>query len=1153
MRARFGLLAILAVACFLLVVNPAYPQSTAVAQLNGTVLDESGGAVRGASITLRETDTNRSYTTTSNDSGYYALANIPPGHYELTTAFKGFATILRKGVELTVGQSATIDVTLKIATTAEQVIVTTEAPVIEPSKTEISQVIGTQEINSLPISGRLFTDFALLTPGVATGRTSLQSTITEFEVTRVSFGGMRDLSNLVTVDGADNVNTATGSQRSTPPQDAVAEFRVVNSSFGAEYGRALGGIVNIVTKSGGNDFHGSVYDYLQNNYFDSRSILQQKPQQDTLRQNQFGVTAGGPIKTDKTFFFMNYEGQRRGESPTYPTTYLEPVQLLDGTNTTNVDLINSAKKMLGLAPEGCTVTLAQCPALSGTAFLNSVLKTKDNDYGIIKIDHQFNADNHLSLRYNIEDGRDLNQLVGSTLDGGGIGAPSSGHDVFVRDQSLVGTVATTLKPDLVNSVLVQYARRHYNFPGVTGQPNLDIPNTLLFGHNFGVLDAIYESRFQVSDSLSWVKGNHVAKFGADFNYVGNFVIWPGFTPMRIVLPGINCLVDFANFVNASSPDPFPALASAPADGPCPLATITPPDFGFPPVPGINPHDGLEGTPIVFWGAPVGTAQPNAMGQLPTPPPIPTTWQNAYLPSQTKSFSETLAHKYYGLFAQDQWRLRHNLTLNYGLRWDFEQGLWKQINPHYHGFQPRVGLAWSPNSKTVVRTGFGIFDDRYNLSFLFITQPQRPVILPGDPPGELVNGIRKRSEVATWVLNQLTPGPGGFPAAAAATLITTGQVPNQFISGPCPNSCTAGDGLVDPRSKIPYSEQANLEIDREIGRGLTVSAGYMFVAAHHLVRAENLNVCPPFGAPADTTVPEISPGNLFNCGPTPPPPTNYPAGKDFFGFPAAPGNPPGGGPAYNNAGLLYFTDNSGNSVYHGLTLQAIERFNKVFSLDANYTLSHTLDDGTFTTFVSTPQDLYDRALERANSNQDVRHRFVANFTLTAPESSILRHFAFSSIITAQSGRPFTMFVGFDANGDTNPVTDRVANLGRNTYYGDHLYSWDMRISRFFQIREHLRLDLIVDAFNLLNRANVDEVTSVYGASVICGNTATPRNYKDAATLATQAQALAFDEGTGGPTCPSLAPSPSPPVPNGLFGTPRTVLNPRQFQFAAKFSF
>jgi outer membrane receptor protein involved in Fe transport len=1114
MRKRTGLFAILAIAILFSYADPTWSQ-TSVASLNGTVLDESGGTVSGATISLREMDRNTMYSATSDQSGYYAIPNLPPGRYELKAEFKGFSKYTQTGTILSVGQTATVNITLKVEAHGEEVIVSTEAPTIEPTKTEISQVIDTKQINDLPISGRLFTDFALLTAGVATGRTSLQSTITEFESTRVSFGGMRDLSNEITVDGADNVNTVTGSQRSTPPQESVQEFRVVNNGFGAEYGRALGGIVNIVTKSGGNEFHGTVYDYLQNNATDARSLLQPSPDDDTLRQNQFGASLGGPIEKDKFFFFTNYEGQRRAESPTFPGVFYQ-----------NLDLINESKAALGIAPEN-----------------PNVLKTKDNDYGIIKADYQINSNNRLSLRYNIEDGRDLNQLVGSTLDGGGIGAPSSGHNLFLRDQSLVGTVSTIIKPNLVNSVLAQYARRHYNFPGVTGQPNLDIPNTLLFGHNFGVFDAIYESRFQLADNVSWVKGNHVAKFGVDYNYVNNFVIWPGFTPMRIVVPGLNCLVDFANFVDTTADIP-----SNPADGQCPTST------GFPTVPGPNPLDPLNGVPIVFWGAPVGSAPNPPSGQLPTPPPIPTNWQHAYLPSETRNFSETLDHAYYGFYAQDQWRVKPSLTVNYGIRYDFESGLSKQINPHYNGVQPRLGLAWSPNNKTVVRAGAGLFDDRYNLSFLFITQPQRPVIIPG----ETLPGIRQGANTATWVLNQLTPGPLAgpptflLPANAAATLVTTGQVPDQFITGPCPPSCTAGAGMVQHNSKIPYSEQANLEIDREIGHGLTVSAGYLWVAAHHLVRASNLNVCPPnpFGTTLpQITVPTISPG-IPNCLPTPPPPAGWPAGKAYFGAAGV----PGGGAAYDNAGLLYSTDNTGNSVYNGLTLQVTERAGQYFSLNANYTFSHTLDDGTFTTFVSTPQDLYNRGLERANSNQDVRQRFVTNFTGTTPIHSILRNFSMSSIVTLQTGRPFTMFVGFDANGDTNPVTDRVGNLGRNTYYGDPLYSWDLRISRYFQIRERLRLDLMVDAFDLLNRPNVDEVTSVYGAAVICGGTAVPKNYRDRATRETQAQAADFnptDPATF--TCPNLAPVPSPPVPNGLFGAPRTMLNPRQFQFAAKFAF
>jgi outer membrane receptor protein involved in Fe transport len=1111
MKVRTGLSAILAVAILLISAGPTWSQ-TSVASLNGTVLDESGGTVSGASISLREMDRNTMYYATSDQSGYYAIPNLPPGRYELKAEFKGFSKYTQTGTILSVGQTATVNITLKVEAHGEEVIVSTEAPTIEPTKTEISQVIDTKQINDLPISGRLFTDFALLTAGVATGRTSLQSTITEFESTRVSFGGMRDLSNEITVDGADNVNTVTGSQRSTPPQESVQEFRVVNNGFGAEYGRALGGIVNIVTKSGGNEFHGTIYDYLQNNATDARSLLQPAPDGDVLRQNQFGASLGGPIQKDKFFFYTNYEGQRRAESPTFPGVFFQ-----------NLDLINESKAALGIAPEN-----------------PNILKTKDNDYGIIKADYQINSNNRLSLRYNVEDGRDLNQLVGSTLDGGGIGAPSSGHNLFLRDQSLVGTVSTVLKPNLVNSVLAQYARRHYNFPGVTGQPNLDIPNTLLFGHNFGVFDAIYESRAQLADNLSWVKGNHVAKFGVDYNYVNNFVIWPGFTPMRIVLPGLNCLVDFANFTN-----PTADIPSNPADGQCATST------GLPPVPGPNPLDPLNGVPIVFWGAPVGNVPNPPSGQLPTPPPIPTNWQRAYLPSETANFSETLDHAYYGFYAQDQWRVKPSLTVNYGLRYDFESGLSKQINPHYNGVQPRIGLAWSPNNKTVVRAGFGLFDDRYNLSFLFITQPQRPVIIPG----ETLPGIREGANTATWVLNQLTPGPLAgpptflLPAQAAANLVTTGQVPAQFITGPCPPSCTAGAGMVQHDSKIPYSEQANLEIDRQVGRGLTVSAGYLWVAAHHLVRADNLNVCPQFGAPADTTVPTINPG-IPNCAPTPAPPVGWPAGKAYFGAAGV----PGGGAAYDNAGLLYSTDNTGNSVYNGLTLQVTERAGQYFSLNANYTFSHTLDDGTFTTFVSTPQDLYNRGLERANSNQDVRQRFIANFTGTGPVHSILRNFTMSNIVTLQTGRPFTMFVGFDANGDTNPVTDRVGNLGRNTYVGDPLYSWDMRISRYFQLRERLRLDLMVDAFNLLNRPNVDEVTSVYGAAVICGGTAIPTNYKDRATRETQAQAADFNPANPATfTCPNLAPVPSPPVPNGLFGAPRTMLNPRQFQFGAKFIF
>ena len=1068
------------------------------AQLNGTVLDTSGRAVAGAAVTLRAVGTNQSHSAVCNTSGYYVVPSLPPGRYELAVQYAGFAKYVQQGIVLSVGQTATIDVTLKVAAAPEVVTVTTEAPPVETTRTEISQVIDTVQIEGLPTNGRQFVDFALLTPGVATGRTSIQSTFTETEVTRISFGGMRDLSNAVTLNGADYINEATGSQRATPSQEAVSEFRVVNNSFGAEYGRALGGIVNIVTKSGTNDLHGSVYGYLSNKAANSRSLLQ-TPQDDAYRRGQFGATLGGPIRKDRTFFFMNYDAQRLGESPTYPATLIN-----------NLTTINLSKAALGLAPED----------------LNT-LKTIDHDNGFVRIDHQINSNNRLAVHYGIFDARNLNTLVGDTLDGGGIGAPSSGHNTFLRDQSLVGSLNTLLKPELVNTFLMQWARRHNNFPAVTGQPNLDIPNTLLFGHNFGTFDATNESRVQVSDSLAWVKGNHYIKFGGDFNHIWDFVIWPGFTPMRIILPGFNCMVDFARFVNQTAPIP-----ENPANGPCPTSQF--PFFSGTDV-GPNPNDGLlNGVPIVFWGAPVGTGPIPASGEIPPViPPVGGTWPNAYVEPQ--DYYVHINHSYVGFFAQDQWRLTPKLTLNYGLRWDFEGGLYQYMNHDYRGFQPRVGLAWSPTKHTVVRSGFGIFDDHYTMTFLFVTSPQREVVIPNAPQP----WVRLGNETATYVLNLLPFQPivfGGLkypdgsqpslPAQAAATLITTGQNPISFNTGPPGTLVTNSGGGIDRNSRIPYSEQASLGIDQELGHGLVLSAGYLFVASHKQIRPVNLNVCPPAGLSNAAT----------NCPPASavgfPADNKLPDGRDAFS-----------GPLYSNAGLMYYLDNTGVSVYHGGNIALSGRMGQYFRFNANYTYSHTMDDGTFTTFVSTPQDLYRRDLERADSVQDVRHRFVANFVAHGPDKKILRNFELSNILNLQSGRPFTIFVGNDINNDTNPVTDRVGLSRRNSYRGDHLYANDIRLGYKFNITERDRLELAVDAFNVFNRQNVDEVTSVYGGGTIdfCG--AAPQRFGDAASLAIQNGTVACNGAING----------GAPAPNPLFGTPRTMFNPRQLQFSAKFTF
>jgi hypothetical protein len=1115
MRLRSALALCLVVVLGLCAAPRVFAQATvSFAQLNGTVQDESGRAIVKASITLRELNTNLRHTATSNEAGFYLVPNLPPGQYELTVEYTGLGKYVETGIALRVGQTATTDVTLRVAAKEEKIEVTGQAPTVEPTRTEISQVIETAQIQQLPTSRRNFVDFALLTPGVATGRTSIQSTFTETETTRISFGGMRDLSNALTVDGADFINMATGSQRATPSQEAVSEFRVVNNGYGAEYGRALGGIVNVVTKSGTNDYHGSIYVYHNNAWANARTLLT-LPQFDAYRRTQYGATLGGPIKRDKTFFFANYEGQRFAESPTYPTTLIN-----------NLTLVNLSKAAMNLPPE----------TLGG-------LKTLNHDNGFVKLDDQINSNNRLGLRYVIVDERDLNVLVGDTLDGGGIGAPSSGHNTFLRDQSLSSTLSSVLRPSLVNTALVQYARRHYNFPAVTGQPNLDIPNTLLFGHNFGTFDATNESRVQISDSLSWVKGNHYLKVGGDFNHVWDWVIWPGFTPMRIILPGFNCMVQFANFVNPSA-----GIAEVPQDGPCPL-----PPF-------------LNGVPIVFWGAPLGTG-PVVPGSLPpVVPPTPVSgvnqWPNGYM--NPPAFYAPINHSYVGFFAQDQWRLTPKLTLNYGLRWDFEAGLTEIVNHDFRGWQPRIGLAYSPTKHTVIRAGYGIFDDHYNMTFFFVTYPQREVVIPGAPqPFVRLNN----ATTAGYALNQLPalppgavyPGTSSYTAApsldseicpntagtatvptpwcAAATLVLTGQNPPNFSTGPAGTVVTNSGGGWDRNARISYSEQASLQIDQQIGKSLVVSAGYLFVGSHKQVRPMNLNVCPPAGFPASTAYPNWVPSGATSC------PRAFGANPDANSSDKlADGKDAFSGPLFSNAGLMYYLDDTGVSVYHGGSLSVTDRIGPYLRFGANYTLSHVRDDGTFTTFVSTPQDQYNRALERADSVQDVRHRFIANFTADTPQKSVLRNFELSGIVTLQSGRPFTIFVGNDVNGDTNPVTDRVGLSPRNSYRGDKLYNTDLRISRMIHFKENLGLLLAFDAFNVFNRPNVDEVTSVYGGGTVdfCGTV--PKHYKDAASLAIQGFGVGCPGGNGGA-----------PFPNPLFGTPRTMFNARQLQISGKFTF
>jgi len=448
------LLAVLLAAFLLIPANSARSQAVN-ATLSGKIVDSSGASIAKATITATNAATGLSRLVTSGDAGDYYIPALPAGEYKVAVDFAGFRS-QTKGITLQVGQAADLDFSLSPGAVAEKVEVEATSELAEPTRTQVSTVIQERQIENLPVNGREFIDFALLSPAVQIGDTTAGSTDVIVEpVTKLSFAGQNINFNFIAVDGADDISTISGIQRGTPPQDSVQEFRVINTNYTTDFGRAVGGIVNIITKSGTNNWHGTLYEYFRNNVMDAKSILA-APGLNTLRQNQFGAAVGGPIQKDKTFVFANYEGQRRGESPYYNSVVLNNIAAINTVKTT----------VFGLPAE--------------PAGLN-VLRTGDSDNGFARVDHIFNPRETLMVRYFVNDGRLLNQ---SPLNDGS-DLPSAFKNNFINDQSVVGSLTSVLTPRIINQFRAQFARRNFDFPVTHSQPHLEVVNTFTSGVNRG--------------------------------------------------------------------------------------------------------------------------------------------------------------------------------------------------------------------------------------------------------------------------------------------------------------------------------------------------------------------------------------------------------------------------------------------------------------------------------------------------------------------------------------------------------------------------------------------------------------------------------------------------------------------------------------------
>jgi Carboxypeptidase regulatory-like domain/TonB dependent receptor len=980
---------------------PAQAQQVTV-YVGGKITDTTGAVVPNAKVSALNTQTGFSRATTSSISGDYQLAAMPVGDYRIAVEAQGLKKMVR-AVHLDVGANATIDFALPPGQVTQEINVEAEAEALEPTRSMVSSVIAEREIQTLPVNGRQFIDFALLAPGVTVGDTTSGSTDVIIEpVTKLSFAGQNIHYNFVAIDGADNISTASGIQKTTPSQEAVKEFRVINSEYSVEAGRAVGGIINIITKSGANQTHGSVYEYFRNDKMDATSPLA-SPGLNKLRQNQYGFTLGGPIQKDKTFYFGNYEGQRRRESPFYNSIILA-----------NLAAINQVKtQVFHLAPENLNVT-----------------RNTDYDNALFRLDHTFNQQHNMFLRYFFNDQRATNL---SPLNDG-FDLPSGFKDNNFRDQSIVGSLTSSFSKSLVNELRVQYAHRFFNFPTDTTQPHLEVSNTFTLGVNRGNPDFYEEGRWEVVDNVTKAWGKHTVSFGGNFDHVNTTESFPLFYPFEA---DFGSLGDFLGTNCLFGPGSSPCGTAA---NPLPHPFV----IFFERFNATNGFNETSFNPAVFTGKQISKAVRNqAKGEL--------------------------GHTYEGLYLQDKWRTTDRLTLNYGLRWEGETWPSIAVDSPLKNFDPRAGFSYnlSTSHNLILRGGAGTFHGILPSPLLMCQIPSCGGLSKYPGRENIQDGLNSTTRLSAF-------GSDPLSMNIAFQNILNGQYPLLLPSpfGGAPS--VALDATIvrfAQKHKPPYGIQTSLGVEFQPFSNAVVDVSYLHVRGVHLGSFFNVNQPNPSGQLLlHDSKGNTSKKNVF-CA-------NFPCFQFAGGiipnirtFPFA---------------VDFEADSRWDSLWDGLLINFNKRMSKHVAAGISYTWSHGIDNGPNPSFVLIPQDSSNFNAERAVSADDVRHRFVANMTLQGPTHlhPVLNGFQLGLILTLESPHYFTKFAGFDANGDIFGNNDRVGVEARNTFKGDSYQSADIRLSRTFAITERTHLEAMAEAFNLTNTLNVRFFNTAYGASDFC---------------------------------------------------------------------
>ncbi|HVL69717.1 MAG TPA: carboxypeptidase regulatory-like domain-containing protein [Vicinamibacterales bacterium] len=957
------------------------------ATLTGVVTDDTGGALPGATVTIRaiETDTTRVVPTDS--SGRYRAPLLEPGEYEIVVELQGFQTTRRTGIKLSIGQNLTVDLKLAVGQLQDVVTVSAEAPVIDTTRSSIAAVVDSQQIRDLPLNGRDFTQLTLLQPGVLASPTTTRQ-VDRGMGTQVSIAGARPNQISFQLDGTD-VNfqgngapgSAAGGQLGV---ETVREFQVLINNYSAEYGRSTGGIVTAVTRSGTNQLSGAAFEFLRDERLDARDFFdpadEPKP---PLTRNQFGGYLGGPIVRDRTFFFASYEGLRQERG------YTSVSRVPSRATRARADIHPAVRPFLELYP----LPNGEESGASGLYSVEIVEPTREN-YIVGKIDHTFSPSHSMSARYSWDK---ASVVVPMQL-------PLFSVDTNTKAQFLVGEHKWIVTPNLLNTVKVAWNRA---YEATLNVDHVDVGPSLLFipGTQFGSLQVtglttlgtdtntptyIDLKSLQIVQSLTWSRGAHSVKSGV------NWTRWFNDQNSSFTYGGIYRFTSVDNFVRNRA-NTFEGQA---------------------------PHSSTD-----------------------------------------RQWRQNLI----GLFVQDDWSARPNLTINTGLRYEFitvpteKQGrvaampdpsapttttgipLFK--NPSLKNIAPRTGFNWdiTGDGRNALQGGAGLFFEPI-LSNVYRAYGNRT------PP--FYETINPRNP----------PFPDPTPAGAGTPRLRL--------------------DLVEYNLKNPYRVQYNVTYQRQLWLQTVVTAGFIGARGYNQIRNIEWN----------QAVPQV-----------------LADGRYFF-----PPNSVRRNPVFES---IRMRTTDGQSWYKGLILGASRRFANNLALQASYTLGKSEDLGSQSVgsgdFENSFQPAYghDPMSNKGLSDFDIRHNFVFNYTWQLPSggggngvrAALLGGWQLSGIVTLRSGVPFSPLVGFDRaralprsggggqrpslapGASLNPVQGGhqqyfdpnafvlpepgfLGDVPRNTIIGPGFATWDSSLVKNFRLADRRRLQVRVEAFNLLNRAN-----------------------------------------------------------------------------------